>query len=111
MNRGDGTRHETRPPRAKSARPKRAAAKKARKQAKPARRKTSRAPVDERLEPYRERRRFERTPEPSGAATPRRAGARPRYVIQKHAARNLHYDFRLEHEGVLWSWSVPKGPS
>ena len=56
---------------------------------------------------------FERTPEPSGARTGTKK-AEPsgnHFVIQKHAARRLHYDFRLEHDGVLWSWSVPKGPS
>ncbi len=61
------------------------------------------------LERYHERRDFERTPEPFGAVPG--AGAGNSFVIQKHAARRLHYDFRLELDGVLLSWAVPKGPS
>lgn len=60
------------------------------------------------LEEYHRRRDFERTPEPVG----QEAAAEPfAFVIQKHAARRLHYDFRLELDGVLLSWAVPKGPS
>ena len=64
------------------------------------------------LEEYRRKRDFRKTPEPSGAARPSRGkGKGLQYVIQKHAARRLHYDFRLERDGVLLSWAVPKGPS
>src|SRR5688572_14520205 len=63
----------------------------------------------QKLSKYRSMRNFSVTPEPSGEKTRTREGHC--FVIQKHAARRLHYDFRLEHAGVMWSWSVPKGPS
>jgi bifunctional non-homologous end joining protein LigD len=67
------------------------------------------------LETYRKKRDFSKTREPSGKAPGARpaqgAAVEPSYVIQKHAARRLHYDFRLELDGVLLSWAVPKGPS
>ena len=60
------------------------------------------------LEIYRDKRNFHRTPEPRGVTGKSRGSS---FVIHKHAARRLHYDFRLEHDGVLVSWAVPKGPS
>jgi bifunctional non-homologous end joining protein LigD len=76
--------------------------------------------MNDRLDLYHRKRRFDDTPEPAGATARKRAGRKSAarvahdtlsYVIQQHDARRLHYDFRLELNGTLLSWAVPKGPS
>ena len=61
------------------------------------------------LKEYESRRKFEKTPEPKPSL--RHTGNHLIFVVHKHAARALHYDLRLELDGVLKSWAVPKGPS
>jgi len=61
------------------------------------------------LTKYHQKRKFNQTPEPKGKLV--KAAKALHFVVQKHAATRLHYDFRLEHAGVLVSWAVPRGPS
>jgi hypothetical protein len=68
------------------------------------------------LKPYQAKRDFKKSPEPSGKGKPKLKAAASKpgehyFCVQKHLASHLHYDFRLEHRGVLLSWAVPKGPS
>src|SRR5579859_6830746 len=76
------------------------------------------SPSADRLATYRAKRRFDVTPEPAPnessqteEAAEKKTSARPAFVVQKHDARRLHYDVRLEIDGAMASWAVPKGPS
>jgi len=64
---------------------------------------------EDKLRKYKEKRDFNATPEP--ISSKKQSPERPRFVVQKHNASRLHYDFRMEVNGVLKSWAIPKGPS
>src|SRR5262245_33064684 len=63
----------------------------------------------EKLDRYRAKRDFDSTSEPAGQDTARGRGEAPRFVVQEHPATRLHWDLRLEHDGVAASWAIPNG--